>query len=225
MQKNVQQQTRNQQMNKYIREPGNFITHVIPALLAFEGLYLLLQKSTSIFHYASAYIYGIGIIILFSVSALYHSIPRTEYSLRLWQKLDHCCIYMMIAGSFTPTVLIIFDGWLRWLVFGLIWTIALIGCLLKIFNRLKNQYLSTGLYIAMGCIVIPFLQQILQVLPFAAIMWLILGGVFYIGGTYFYAKDKQIHKHFHSHELWHVFVNFGALSHFIYNYVYVFNVS
>lgn len=211
-------------MNKYIREPGNFVTHVIPALLAFWGLYLLLQESTTAFHYTSAYIYGIGIIILFSVSALYHSIPRTDYSLRVWQKLDHCCIYIMIAGSFTPTVLIIFDGWLRWLVFGLIWTIALIGCLLKIFNRLKNQLLSTGLYIAMGCIVIPFLQQILQILPFTAIIWLILGGVFYVGGTYFYAKDKQMHKHFHSHEVWHVFVNLGAFSHFIYNYVYVFNV-
>ncbi len=211
--------------SKYIREPGNFITHLIPAILAFGGLYLLLQKSTTAFHYASACIYGVGVIMLFSVSALYHSIPRTEYSLRIWQKLDHCCIYIMIAGSFTPTVLIIFDGGLRWLVYGLIWGIAVIGCLLKIFNRLKNQYLSTGLYIAMGCIVIPFLQQILQVLPFAAILWLILGGVFYVGGTYFYAKDKQMHKHFHSHEVWHVFVNLGALSHFIYNYVYVFNVS
>lgn len=211
--------------NKYIREPGNFITHVIPAILAFGGLYLLLQKSNTGFHYASAFIYGIGIIILFSVSALYHSIPRSDFSLRVWQKLDHCCIYIMIAGSFTPTVLIIFDGWLRWFVFVLIWTVALIGCLLKIFNRLKNQYLSTGLYIAMGCIVIPFLQQILQVLPFLAIVWLILGGLFYVGGTYFYAKDKQMHKHFHSHEVWHVFVNLGALSHFIYNYVYVFNVT
>ncbi len=214
-----------QMRNKYIREPGNFITHVIPAILAFGGLYLLHQKSATVFQYASAYIYGIGIMILFSVSALYHSIPKTDFSLRVWQKLDHCCIYIMIAGSFTPTVLILFEDRLRWFVFALIWSIALIGCLLKIFNRLKNQYLSTGLYIAMGCIVIPFLQLIMQALPFFAVVWLILGGVFYVVGTYFYAKDKQMNQYFHSHEVWHMFVNFGALAHFIYNYAYVFNLS
>jgi len=210
-------------MNKYIREPGNFFTHVIPALLAIPALYLLLQKADTGFGYTAAYIYGIGIIILFGVSATYHSLPKTEYGIRFWQKFDHCCIYLMIAGSFTPTTLLIFDDWLRWVLFAVVWLIAIVGCLLKIFNRLKNQYVSTGLYIGMGCIVIPFLQKMLQTLPIAAIVWLIIGGIFYVGGTYFYAKDKQLHKYFHSHEVWHIFVNFGALSHFIYNYVYVFN--
>lgn len=210
-------------MARYIREPGNFFTHVIPAILAVPGLYLLLQKANDFYGYAAACIYGIGVLVLFSVSATYHSIPKTEYGIRFWQKFDHCCIYLMIAGSFTPTTLLIFDGWLRWALFGLIWGVAIIGCLLKIFNRLKNQAISTGLYIAMGCMVIPFLKQILDILPISAIVWLILGGVFYVGGTYYYAKDKPLNKFFHSHELWHVFVNFGALAHFIYNYVYVFN--
>ena len=210
--------------NRYVREPGNFITHLIPALLALPGLYLLLQKSTTSLQYTAAFIYGIAVTVLFGVSAIYHSVPKSEYGLRFWQKFDHCCIYLMIAGSFTPTALIIFDGWLRWLVFGLVWSVALVGCLLKIFNRLKNQMISTGLYIAMGCIVIPFLKQILTILPLTAIAWLILGGLFYVGGTYFYAKDKPLHKYFHSHEVWHIFVNLGALAHFIYNYVYVFNV-
>lgn len=209
--------------HRYIREPGNFLTHVVPALLAIPALYLLLQKANTHFEDAAAYIYGIGIIILFGVSATYHSVPKTEYGIRFWQKFDHCCIYLMIAGSFTPTALLVFDGWLRWVLFGMVWLIALVGCLLKIFNRLKNQAVSTGLYIAMGCLVIPFLQKMLETLPFGAIAWLIIGGLFYVGGTYFYAKDKQLHKYFHSHEIWHVFVNFGALSHFIYNYVYVFN--
>lgn len=210
--------------NRLIREPGNFFTHIVPALLAIPGLYLLVQKSVTFFQYTAATIYGTGVFVLFSVSAIYHSIPKSEYGIRLWQKFDHCCIYLMIAGSFTPTTLLIFDGWLRWALFGLIWIVALIGCLLKIFNRLKNQLVSTGLYIAMGCIVIPFLKKMMETLPIAAIAWLIIGGLFYVGGTYFYAKDKPLHKYFHSHEIWHLFVNFGALSHFIYNYVYVFNV-
>lgn len=209
--------------NKYIREPGNFFTHIVPALLAIPALYLLVQKANTYPAYTAAYIYGIGIIVLFGVSATYHSVPKTEYGIRFWQKFDHCCIYLMIAGSFTPTALLVFEGWLRWALLGAVWLIAVVGCLLKIFNRLKNQRISTALYITMGCLVIPFLKKMLETLPMGAIVWLIIGGVFYIGGTYFYAKDKPLHKYFHSHEIWHVFVNFGALSHFIYNYVYVFN--
>lgn len=209
---------------RYIREPGNFITHVIPAILAIPGLYLLLQRTSTPFGYIAAYIYGFAILILFGVSAIYHSVPKTEYGIRFWQKFDHCCIYLMIAGSFTPTTLLVFENPLRWVLFGMVWFVAIIGCLLKIFNRLKSQALSTGLYIAMGCMVIPFLQKMLEVLPFLSIVWLIVGGLFYVGGTYFYAKDKALNRYFHSHEVWHVFVNLGALSHFIYNYVYVFNV-
>ncbi|MCY1557750.1 channel protein, hemolysin III family [compost metagenome] len=74
----------------------------------------------------------------------------------------------------------------------------------------------------MGCMVVPFLRKMMLSLPPLALFWLLLGGVFYIGGTYFYAKDKQIHRYVHTHEIWHVFVNMGALSHYIYNYVYVF---
>lgn len=209
-------------MNRYIREPGNFITHFLPAVLALPGLYLLLQKSSTLFEETAAVVYGVGIFVLFSVSAIYHSVPKTAYGIRLWQKFDHCCIYLMIAGSFTPTALLIFDGWVRWLLFGLVWLIALLGCLLKIFNRLKKGKLSTGLYIAMGCLIIPFMAKMVAKVPLIGLFWLLLGGIFYIGGTYYYAKDKPLHKYLHSHELWHVFVNFGALSHFIYNYVYVF---
>ncbi len=209
-------------MQKYIREPGNFITHFLPAVLALPGMYLLLQKTSTLLEETAAVVYGLGIFVLFSVSAIYHSVPKTEYGIRFWQKFDHCCIYLMIAGSFTPTALLIFDGWVRWLLFGLVWLIAVLGCLLKIFNRLKKGNLSTGLYIAMGCLIIPFMAKMVEQIPVIGLFWLLLGGVFYIGGTYYYAKDKPLYKYLHSHELWHVFVNLGALSHFIYNYSYVF---
>lgn len=206
----------------YIREPGNFFTHLIPALLAVPALCLLLQKAETRSEDMAAYIYGLGIFVLFSVSAIYHSLPRSPQSIRLWQKLDHCCIYLMIAGSFTPTALLVFEGGAGQIMLGSVWLMAGIGCILKAFNRLKKGKLSTGLYIAMGCMVVPFLREMMLSLPPLALFWLLLGGVFYIGGTYFYAKDKQIHRYVHTHEIWHVFVNMGALSHYIYNYVYVF---
>ena len=208
--------------NRYIREPGNFFTHAISAVLAIPALFLLLHRADTTLQNVAACVYGIGILVLFSVSAIYHSVPKTETGIRFWQKFDHCCIYLMIAGSFTPTALLVFNDWTRWLLFGLVWTIAVIGCMLKIFNRLKNQTISTGLYITMGCLIIPFVKKMIETLAPFSLVWLFLGGIFYIGGTYYYAKDNQMNRFFHSHQLWHVFVNFGALAHFIYNYVYVF---
>lgn len=193
-------------------------------MLALPALYFLLQKSLTPVAQVAAIIYGLGIFVLFAVSALYHSVPKSEYGLRFWQKLDHCCIYVMIAGSFTPTALIVFDGWISGILFGLVWLISLVGCLLKVFNKLKNEKISIGLYIAMGCLIIPFMTKMMGKIPFMGLFWLFIGGVFYIGGTYYYAKDKPLYKHLHSHELWHVFVNFGALSHFFYNYYYVFEI-
>lgn len=207
---------------KLIREPGNFYTHLIPAVIAIPGLFLLLQKSNGYFEDTAAYIYGLAIITLFSVSAIYHSVPKTELGIRFWQKFDHCCIYLMIAGSFTPTSLIIFFGWQKWLLFSLVWAVALIGCILKISNRLQKGNLSTFIYIGMGCMIIPFIKRMIEVLPAMALVWLFLGGLFYVGGTVYYTKDKP-YRYMHSHTLWHLFVNAGAFCHFIYNYQYVFH--
>lgn len=128
----------------------------------------------------------------------------------------------MIAGSYTPTALLVFDGWIRWTLFGMIWIIALAGCLLKIFNRLKHKGLSLAIYISMGALIIPLIEEMFEKLPVSAIAWMVLGGIFYIGGTFFYYKDKPMGNTFHSHEIWHVFVVAGALSHYIYNYYFLF---
>ncbi|PWS31072.1 hypothetical protein DF947_15895 [Pedobacter paludis] len=128
-----------------IREPVNFFTHFIPALLAIPAGYLLLQKCNAPIEFTAAWIYGIGTFILFGVSAMYHGYPATDYGIRFWQKFDHCCIYLMIAGSYTPTALLVFDGWLRWSLFAIVWIIAIVGCLLKIFNRLKSTAISLSI--------------------------------------------------------------------------------
>ncbi len=209
-------------LNKHLREPANFYTHVIPALLALPAGYLLFAQSVSSIQQFAAVVYGFCTLILFGISATYHGYPSTEKEIRFWQKFDHCCIYLMIAGSYTPTTLLVFEGWVRWTLFGVVWLIALAGCTIKIFNRLQNRGLSLSVYISMGLLIVPLLNQMAERLPFEAIMWLLLGGVFYIGGTVFYYQDRAYHKWVHSHEVWHVFVVAGALSHYVYNYLYLF---
>ena len=208
-------------MKKYIREPINFFTHGIPALLAIPATIFLVSRAETGIQIASAVTFGLAMITLFAISAIYHGFPKTEYGIRFWQKFDHCCIYLMIAGSYTPTTLIVFDGWLKWLMFGLVWTIAIVGCLLKIFNRLKNTAISLTLYIGMGCLVLPLVQLMLKKLPIEALYWLLLGGVFYLVGTIFYKKDRAMFKYFHTHELWHIFVVLVATSHYVYNLKYL----
>ena len=208
-------------MKKYVREPINFFTHGIPALLAIPATIYLVSRAETGIQIASAVTFGLAMITLFAISAIYHGFPKTEYGIRFWQKFDHCCIYLMIAGSYTPTTLIVFDGWLKWLMFGLVWTIAIVGCLLKIFNRLKNTAISLTLYIGMGCLVLPLVQLMLKKLPIEALYWLLLGGIFYLVGTIFYKKDRAMFKYFHTHELWHIFVVLGAASHYVYNLKYL----
>jgi len=205
-----------------IREPVNFYTHLIPAILAIPGTFLLLMRANTQAQHSAAWIYGICTFVLFAISSTYHALPKTEKEIRFWQKFDHCCIYLMIAGSYTPTSLLVFDGYTRWILFSMIWTIAFAGCMLKIFNRLKNTAVSITIYIAMGALIVPLLNEMAEKLPFSAIGWMLLGGIFYVAGTFFYYRDKPMGKLMHSHEIWHLFVVAGALSHYIYNYSYLF---
>lgn len=209
-------------LNKHLREPANFYTHLVPAILALPAAWILFANSHSQAQQFAAVVYGLCTVVLFSISATYHGYPKTEKQIRFWQKFDHCSIYLMIAGSYTPTTLLVFDGWIRWTLFGIVWGIALAGCTIKIFNRLQHKGLSLFIYISMGLLIVPLLSQMAEVLPFKAILWLLLGGVFYIGGTFFYYKDKAYNQFVHSHEIWHVFVVAGALSHYVYNYLYLF---
>ncbi|PWG82719.1 PAQR family membrane homeostasis protein TrhA [Pararcticibacter amylolyticus] len=207
---------------KVIREPVNFYTHAFPAVLAVPAAALLFARSETPAEMISGSVYGACAFILFLISAIYHGFPVTDYWIRFWQKFDHCCIYLMIAGTYTPTSLLVFSGATKWTLFGLIWLIALSGCLLKICNRLTNERISLALYLLMGCMIVPLIHQMLSVLPLAAVVWMLLGGVFYIGGTYFYYKDRPMGKYVHSHGIWHIFVVLGAISHFIYIYFYLF---
>lgn len=209
-------------MKKYVREPVNFITHAIPAVLALPASVLMIQKSANGEVLLASIIYGLCFFLLFLASALYHSIPRNEMQVRFWQKVDHASIYLMIAGSYTPTALLIFDGWIKWTILCVVWGIALFGVISKLSGKLRNDKLSLFLYLAMGWIVVIFIYELYKALPIEALAWLIGGGLLYSVGSIFYKLDRPIIKdHFGYHEIWHVFVFAGAAAHFIYNYCYI----
>lgn len=204
------------------REPLNFYTHAIPAFLAIPAAAALIFRSTTSIQCTAAIVYGLSTMILFSISATYHGYPQTPQQIRFWQKADHCCIYLMIAGSYTPTTLLVFDGWIRWGLFGIVWAIALIGCLLKMTNHLQNKSVSLGGYIAMGTLIAPFITEVESKLSIGAVAWMVGGGLLYALGTIFYYKDKALNRYLHTHEIWHLFVNAGAIAHYYYNYHYLF---
>ena len=205
-----------------IREPVNFITHAVPALLVIPASFVLLRMANTATELTAAWVYGLCSLLLFSISAIYHGYPNTERGVRFWQKFDHCCIYLMIAGSYTPVSLLIFDGWIRRALFSVVWLIAIAGCLLKIFNRLQHKAVSLAIYLSMGALIVPLLHNMAERLPIAAVAWMLIGGLFYAGGTYFYYKDKALNPYIHTHEIWHLFVIAGAVSHYIFNYQYLF---
>ena len=109
---------------RHPREPLNFYTHAIPALIAIPAAAILFLRSSTHIQFSAAVMYGICTVVLFSISAVYHGYPKTPKEIRFWQKMDHCCIYLMIAGSYTPTTLLVFDGGIRWALFGTIWNVV-----------------------------------------------------------------------------------------------------
>jgi hemolysin III len=193
-------------------EIANSITHGIGALLSIAGLAVLVGFSTTrgdAWHIVSCSIYGTTLILLYLASTLYHSIPipRLKSFLRT---IDHSAIYLLIAGTYTPFMLVNLRGPWGWSLFGTIWGIALLGIILKTtsFGRLPG--ISLGFYLAMGWIVVIAIKPLLAVLDKGGLELLILGGLAYTGGVIFYVWEKLPY----SHAIWHLFVMAGSAFHF-----------
>lgn len=207
----------------YIREPDNFYTHFIPALASIPATLLLISKTQSDPMLWACLVYGFGSMLLFFTSSLYHAIPKTEQALAKWQKADHASIYIMIAGTYTPIIVALLNGWMQFAFLVGIWSIAAIGVARKVFFKVKKRsLLSTISYIFMGCSIFFVIDELYRTLPIEALYWLLGGGVFYIGGTYFYQANKPfIAGIFGYHAIWHLFVFGGALCHYVFIYKFL----
>lgn len=202
-------------------EVFNALTHGAAAVLGIFGLIMLIQKAlnTSIVTNAeiTAYIiYGISLIALFFSSTLYHALSFTPFKLIL-QKLDHASIYLLIAGSYTPYLIISIGGTFGYVFLAIIWIIALAGIVFEVGWTNKYPKLSTILYLVMGWMGLLILYPLYQSLDINGILLLFFGGVIYSAGTFFYRmKDNGW-----MHVIWHLFVVGGAALMFFSIYLYV----
>jgi hemolysin III len=205
-------------MFKNIREPVNSLTHWVGALLALVGLIaLLLVGWGTPAKVISLLIYGASLIFLFSASATYHTVNRTGRVLEAFRKVDHAAIFLLIAGTYTPFCVNAFTGFWQWGLLSIIWSLALIGVLLKIFYIHSPRWLNAGIYVVMGWLGILGAGQVLINLPVWVISWLVAGGVIYTLGAIVYSTKifNFVPGVFGFHEVWHIFVVLAAAAHFI----------
>ncbi|MFC4728115.1 PAQR family membrane homeostasis protein TrhA [Coralloluteibacterium thermophilus] len=159
---------------------------------------------------AGAIVFGTALLLLYTASTLYHAIPFARAKARL-KVFDHCAIYLLIAGTYTPFTLVGLRGAWGWGLFAAIWTLALAGCVFKLFFTGRFKVLSTAIYVAMGWLVIVAIVPLLRAIDAWTFGWLLAGGVFYTLGTVFYHRESLPF----AHAIWHVFVLAGSVCHFV----------
>lgn len=205
-------------MFKKLREPVNSLTHWVGAILAVIGLIALLVVGWSTpAKLISLVVYGVSLIFLFSASATYHMVQVKDKALEIFRKIDHAAIYVLIAGTYTPFCVSALTGYWKWGMLMVIWSLAVIGIVVKIFYIRAPRWLNAGIYIVMGWLVLAVIGQIVANLSPWVLTWLIVGGVTYTLGAVVYMAKLFNFKPgvFGFHEVWHIFVLLAALFHFI----------
>jgi hemolysin III len=193
-------------------EVVNSITHGIGALLsivALVALVILADKNGDIWHTVSYSIYGVTLILLYLSSTLYHSFSKPRIK-NLFARLDHVSIFMLIAGTYTPILLINIHGAWGWTLFGIIWGIAVVGAVIRSIYLHRFRKLMVAVYLLMGWMFVLAGKQIYLNLPAKSLMFLVLGGIAYSVGVVFYMWRKLPY----SHGIGHLFVLGGSVLHF-----------
>lgn len=195
-------------------ERFNAISHGIAALASTVGFVLLVMLGNSSelsFTLFSAIVFGVSLVLLYTFSTIYHG-ARNEKTKKVFQILDHCGIYLLIAGTYTPVLLVSIGGTTGWVIFGVQWTVALIGIVIKIFYTGKYDLISTLMYAVMGWMIVLRWQDLVDAIPSSALTLLLAGGISYTVGIVFYLIGARVNF---SHFIWHLFVMAGSLLHFI----------
>ena len=215
-------------MTFHIKDPGSAITHFIAMLGAAIATVPLLEKAAKEpdqLHLMALSIFMISMILLYAASTVYHTLDISPTINKLLRKLDHMMIFILIAGTYTPVCMIVLGDETGWKLLAMVWGIAIAGILIKGFWITCPKWFSSLLYIAMGWVCVLAFTRILQALPRAGFGWLLAGGLIYTAGGVIYALKLPIfnskHKHFGSHEIFHLFVMGGSMCHYIMMYQFV----
>ncbi len=203
----------------YHGERFNGYSHLAGALLAFGGAAALIVYGAlygDVWKIVSFAIYGGTLILLFSVSTLYHS--TRGKAKKIFQKLDHSAIYLLIAGTYTPFTLVTLSGGWGWSLFGVVWGLAVIGIVQELWTAKGQRVPSLVIYIVMGWIAVVGVVPMIKALTWPGFLWVAFGGVVYTAGTVFYFFDEKF-KHWHG--IWHLFVLGGAAIHYFAIFKYV----
>lgn len=205
--------------NRKREEFWNVLTHGTGAVLSVAALVLLIVytsiKGTKTELIVSI-IFGSSLVLLYSASTIYHAMRRLRWK-RLWRLIDHLSIYILIAGTYTPIALIGLKGAWGWVIFSVIWILAIIGFIFKFSPLRRSEKLSLSLYALMGWLILIAIKPLCQCLSTEALLCILGGGLCYTFGIYFYAKDKIPFNH----AIWHVFVLGGSTLHFLGIFFYI----
>jgi len=193
-------------------EIANSVTHGIGLVLSIAGFVVLLVLAIlrgTAWHIVACSVYGASLVCLYAASTLYHVAisPKLKRALKIF---DHSAIYLLIAGTYTPFLLLNLRGPWGWSLFGVVWGLAFAGILFKLWFMDHFEHASTGVYVAMGWLVIVAAKPVLAHVPLATLIWLIAGGILYSTGVVFYVWKRLPY----SHAVWHVFVLGGSICHY-----------
>jgi len=204
-----------------LEEIGNGITHGLGALFGIAALVIMIVQAAghkSSVRIASAIIFGISIFLLYLSSTLYHSLTPPGAK-KFFKLMDHSSIYVLIAGTYTPFLIVSIGGKFGWAFFVSIWALALTGIIFELLFVGRFKKTSTALYIIMGWLAVAGIKPLMENVPDGGLILLLAGGVSYTSGAVFYIWDRIPSFHF----IWHIFVLSGSILHFLAVSIYVMN--
>lgn len=196
----------------YEGERFNSITHLVGSVLALIGTSVAVTRAVidgGARRITAIAIYGAMLIVLYLSSTLYHSLRGNAK--QLFHVFDHCAIYLLIAGTYTPLTLTVLRGRIGWILFALVWALAGAGVAKDVFLHGRYRWISITLYVLMGWLIVFAIEPLKQVMPMPGLVLLVAGGIVYTGGLLFYALSKRVA---HMHGVWHLCVIGGSACHY-----------
>jgi len=206
----------------YYGEKLNSITHLVGTILALVGFGVLLTIALDVYQWriiVGYTVFGVTLVMLYSMSTLYHSFRQPKLK-KIFQELDHVSIYLLIAGTYTPYMLLSLGDSDGLLMLAIVWGLAIIGLCLDLFVPKRIEWLQILIYLAMGWVCVFKYSALQAAIPGHGVLWLTIGGIAYTVGVIFYVLDG-LKKLKYAHGIWHVFVLMGSISHFISIALYV----